>query len=201
VDATPPVGALDRVLVEYPLPSPSLLLCKERCGTGDAVCTGREVCVGGLAESGSRECSAAGLCRSTLSTGLAWRAHRDICFSSSVRACVQLAGGSDGLGVWAARNRSIVDTDLVVWCVSERCTLRPDAFGRWADYGVGTEMREHTAWPSSMAVLRRYSVGFHHVTLQENMPVLPTFWGAEFSLAPANFFLQNPALDLPRAAR
>ena len=73
--------------------------------------------------------------------------------------CAQLAGGSDGLGLWAAKNRSLADADLVVW----------------------------------------YSVGFHHVTLQENMPVLPTFWGAEFSLAPANFFSQNPALDLPRA--
>ncbi len=40
-----------------------------------------------------------------------------------------------------------------------------------------------------------YNVGFHHVTLPEDFPVLPTMWH-EFSLRPANFFTQNPAHDL-----
>ena len=69
----------------------------------------------------------------------------------------QRAGGVDGLAVWAGQNRSIVDTDVVMW----------------------------------------YTVGFHHVTLQENMPALATYWGAEFDLYPSNFFDRNPALDLP----
>jgi primary-amine oxidase len=72
----------------------------------------------------------------------------------------QQAGDRDGLDIWASRNRSLEDTDLVLW----------------------------------------YSVGFHHITLQENMPVLPTFWGSEFDLFPAHFFKRNPALDLPPAA-
>ena len=62
----------------------------------------------------------------------------------------QRAGGLDGLANWTAANRSIENTDIVLW----------------------------------------YTVGFHHITLQENLPVLPasTFWGAEFDLMPANFF-------------
>ncbi|MEM7425762.1 MAG: hypothetical protein AAF441_06680 [Pseudomonadota bacterium] len=40
-----------------------------------------------------------------------------------------------------------------------------------------------------------YTMGFHHVTLPEDFPVLPTMWH-EFTLRPANFFTQNPAHDL-----
>ena len=71
----------------------------------------------------------------------------------------QRAGGLDSLDVWSRGNRSILDTDLVLW----------------------------------------YTCGFHHVTAQENMPVLTTFWGAEFDLMPTNSFPHNPALDLPRS--
>ncbi len=40
-----------------------------------------------------------------------------------------------------------------------------------------------------------YNMGFHHLTLPEDFPVLPTMWH-EFMLRPANFFTRNPAHDL-----
>ncbi len=40
-----------------------------------------------------------------------------------------------------------------------------------------------------------YNIGYHHLTLPEDFPVLPTMWH-EFMLRPANFFTRNPAHDL-----
>lgn len=62
----------------------------------------------------------------------------------------------EGLPEWTSKNRSIENTDLVVW----------------------------------------YTIGFHHVPLPEDWPILP-LETHHFKLVPAGFFDRNPALDLP----
>lgn len=42
-----------------------------------------------------------------------------------------------------------------------------------------------------------YTVGFHHVTLAEDWPVMSMHW-FDFELMPANFFDRNPAINLRR---
>lgn len=64
--------------------------------------------------------------------------------------------GGDGLPEWTSHNRSLLDTDLVVW----------------------------------------NTLGFHHVTVSEDWPIMPTAWHG-FMLKPVNFFDRNPALDIP----
>ena len=39
-----------------------------------------------------------------------------------------------------------------------------------------------------------YTLGFHHITLPEDWPVLPTMWHS-FMLRPAMSFDKNPAID------
>ncbi|RYL92506.1 primary-amine oxidase [Sporolactobacillus sp. THM7-4] len=67
----------------------------------------------------------------------------------------QHAGG-DGLPKWTASDRSIDNTDIVVW----------------------------------------FTLGHHHVTRPEDWPVMPVSY-IGFSLKPAGFFDQNPAIDVP----
>ncbi len=68
---------------------------------------------------------------------------------------VNQSTGGDGLPAFTSGNRSIENTDIVLW----------------------------------------YTVGFRHITVAEDWPVLPTKWQS-FMLRPFNFFDRNPALDL-----
>ena len=71
----------------------------------------------------------------------------------------QHAGGT-GLPAWTAQNRSIENTDVVVW----------------------------------------YTINHHHVARLEDWPVMPTGY-IGFSLKPAGFFDQSPALDVPPTSK
>lgn len=42
-----------------------------------------------------------------------------------------------------------------------------------------------------------YTMGFHHITLPEDWPILPTFWHS-FMLRPAMSFDKNPAIDIAK---
>jgi primary-amine oxidase len=64
--------------------------------------------------------------------------------------------GGEGLPAWTRENRSIEDTDLVLW----------------------------------------YTIGFNHLPVSEDWPILPTVWH-EFALRPRGFFARNPVIDLP----
>ncbi len=68
----------------------------------------------------------------------------------------QSNGAVDGLAVWTASDRSLVDEDLVAW----------------------------------------YTIGIHHVTRQEDGPVMPTLTQF-FDIVPENFFRDNPAMVIP----
>jgi primary-amine oxidase len=65
--------------------------------------------------------------------------------------------GSDGILQWVAQQRSVDNTDLVMW----------------------------------------YTMGFHHVTLPEDWPILATMWHT-VTLRPAFSYERNPAVDIAR---
>jgi primary-amine oxidase len=67
--------------------------------------------------------------------------------------------GGDGLPAWTRENRSIENTDLVLW----------------------------------------YTIGFDHLPVTEDWPILPTMWH-EFELRPRGFFAHSPVIDLPAPA-
>jgi primary-amine oxidase len=65
--------------------------------------------------------------------------------------------GSEGILQWVAQQRSVDNTDLVMW----------------------------------------YTMGFHHVTLPEDWPILATMWHT-VTLRPAFSYERNPAVDIAR---
>ncbi|MFL3646900.1 MAG: hypothetical protein ACJ04O_10660 [Cellvibrionales bacterium] len=65
--------------------------------------------------------------------------------------------GSEGILQWVAQQRSVENTDLVMW----------------------------------------YTMGFHHVTLPEDWPILATMWHT-VTLRPAFSYERNPAVDIAR---
>lgn len=76
------------------------------------------------------------------------------------------------------------------------------AAGEFPNQSKGGEgLPQYVADGESVAnqdVVLWYNIGFHHLTLPEDFPVLPTLWH-EFKLRPANFFTRNPAHDLAPA--
>jgi primary-amine oxidase len=64
-----------------------------------------------------------------------------------------------------------------------------DGLAVWTRANRPVENTDIVAW---------YTVGFHHVTRQEDWPVMPVMWH-DFVLRPYDFFPQNPVLTLPQA--
>eukprot|EP00744_Colponema_vietnamica_P013236 GILI01018552.1.p1 GENE.GILI01018552.1~~GILI01018552.1.p1 ORF type:complete len:733 (+),score=178.82 GILI01018552.1:188-2386(+) len=65
--------------------------------------------------------------------------------------------------------------------------VREDGLPHWTKQNRNIEKTDIVAW---------YTMGFHHVTRQEDFPILCTHWGS-FSITPYNFFERNANLNLP----
>jgi primary-amine oxidase len=62
-----------------------------------------------------------------------------------------------------------------------------DGLAAWTKANRKIENTDIVAW---------YTLGFHHITREEDWPVMPTMWH-DFLIRPFDFFSQNPVLDLP----
>ena len=62
-----------------------------------------------------------------------------------------------------------------------------DGLAAWTKQNRKIENTDIVAW---------YTLGFHHITREEDWPVMPTMWH-DFLIRPFDFFPQNPVLDLP----
>jgi primary-amine oxidase len=62
-----------------------------------------------------------------------------------------------------------------------------DGLAAWTKENRKIENTDIVAW---------YTLGFHHITREEDWPVMPTMWH-DFLIRPFDFFAQNPVLDLP----
>jgi primary-amine oxidase len=66
-----------------------------------------------------------------------------------------------------------------------------DGLSEWTSHQRSLMDTDLVAWNT---------LGFHHVTVSEDWPIMPTTWHG-FMLKPVNFFDRNPALDIPNLQR